>query len=118
MPDRPAKPAPNPPAPASTSNTPALTTHLRRPSVTVHDVAKLAGVSAMTVSRAVNAPDRVPVATLAKVSAAVAQTGYLPNLLAGGLRSNKSRLVAALVPTLAGPVFNETVQALGAALHA
>jgi len=90
----------------------------RRPSVTVHDVARLAGVSAMTVSRAVNTPERIPAATLAKVQAAIAKTGYVPNLMAGGLRSNKSRLVAALVPTLAGPVFNETVQALTAALNA
>lgn len=83
-----------------------------RSSVTVHDVARVAGVSAMTVSRAVNAPDRMPLATLAKVQAAIAKTGYVPNLLAGGLRSKKSRLVAALIPTLVGPVFNETVQAL------
>ncbi len=88
----------------------------RRARATVHDVARLAGVSAMTVSRAVNAPQRVPAATLSKVQAAIAETGYVPNLLAGGLRSNKSRLVAALVPTLIGPVFNETVQALTAAL--
>ncbi|MEP6964254.1 MAG: LacI family DNA-binding transcriptional regulator [Polaromonas sp.] len=89
----------------------------RRPqSVTVSDVARLAGVSAMTVSRAVNTPDQVPVATLMKVREAVAKIGYVPNLLAGGLRSNKSRLVAALVPTLAGPVFMETIQGLTAAL--
>src|SRR5882672_10421424 len=89
----------------------------RAPSVTVHDVARIAGVSAMTVSRVVNNPDRVPAATLAKVQAAVAKTGYVPNLLAGGLRSNKSRLVAALVPTLVGPIFNETMQALTEALN-
>ena len=125
MPDRPAKPAaalqtpPAPHAPAApptlTSSTPAI--RARRPSVTVHDVAKVAGVSAMTVLRAVSAPDNVPAATLAKVRAAVAEAGYVPNLLAGGLRSNKSRLVAVLVPTLAGPVFNEAIQALTAALH-
>lgn len=85
-------------------------------SVTVHDVAQIAGVSAMTVSRAVNTPDSVSEATLAKVLRAIAKTGYVPNLQAGGLRSNKSRLVAALIPTLAGPVFNETVQALTVAL--
>jgi len=88
----------------------------RPTSVTLHDVARLAGVSAMTVSRAINTPDRVPAVTLARVQEAVAKTGYVPNLLAGGLRSSKSRLVAALVPTLVGPVFNETVQALTQAL--
>jgi LacI family gluconate utilization system Gnt-I transcriptional repressor len=89
----------------------------RSPSVTVNDVARVAGVSAMTVSRAINTPERMPAATLAKVQAAIATTGYVPNLLAGGLRSNKSRLVAALIPTLVGPVFNETVQALTEALN-
>lgn len=101
----------------STIQTVPSTSPRRRPrSVTVSDVARLAGVSAMTVSRAVNTPEQVPVATLKKVQDAVAKTGYVPNLLAGGLRSNKSRLVAALVPTLAGPVFMETIQALTAAL--
>ena len=85
---------------------------------TVNDVASLAGVSAMTVSRAVNKPDQVPAATLAKVRHAIAMTGYVPNLLAGGLRSNKSRLVAAVIPTLSGPVFLETVESLTAALAA
>ena len=88
----------------------------RSSSVTVHDVARIAGVSAMTVSRAVNTPDSVTEATLAKVQQAIAKTGYVQNLLAGGLRSNKSRLVAALIPTLVGPVFSETVQALIVAL--
>lgn len=103
-----AMPPPSPPAPERKR---------RAASVTVNDVARLAGISAMTVSRAINTPDRLPPATLAKVRAAIASTGYVPNLLAGGLRSNKSRLVAALVPTLNSPVFNETVQALTAALR-
>ena len=90
----------------------------RRPaSVTVIDVARVAGVSAMTVSRAVNTPDRVPPSTLAKVQAAIAEIGYVPNLLAGGLRSNKSRLVAALIPTLVSPVYNDTVQAMTSTLR-
>lgn len=88
----------------------------RSTSVTVHDVALIAGVSAMTVSRAVNTPDSLPEATLAKVQLAIAKTGYVPNLLAGGLRSKRSRLVAALIPTLVGPVFNETVEGLTVAL--
>lgn len=83
---------------------------------TVQDVARLAGVSAMTVSRALNSPQRVPPATRLRVQAAVDATHYVPNLLAGGLRSRRSRLVAAIVPTLGGPVFSETVQALTATL--
>jgi LacI family gluconate utilization system Gnt-I transcriptional repressor len=80
--------------------------------ITLSDVARLAQVSAITVSRALNTPDLVSPDTLRKVQGAVARTGYVPNLLAGGLASNRSRLVAALIPTIAGSVFLETVQAL------
>ena len=84
--------------------------------ITLDDVSKLAGVSAITVSRALNTPERVSPKTREKVRLAVERTGYVPNLLAGGLASNRSRLVAALVPTIAGPVFLETIQALTEAL--
>lgn len=87
-------------------------------SVTVNDVARLAGVSAITVSRALNTPDQVSPATLEKVREAVRVTGYVPNLMAGGLRSSRSRMVAAVVPTLSGPVFLETIQSLTEALAA
>ena len=79
---------------------------------TLSDVAKIAGVSAITVSRALNAPGRVAPDTLARIQDAIARTGYVPNLIAGGLASNRSGLVAALVPTIAGSVFLDTVQAL------
>ena len=85
-------------------------------SITVKDVARLAGVSAITVSRALNRPDDLSPDTLARVRTAISQTGYVPNLLAGGLRSAKSKLVAAVVPTIAGPVFLDTIQALTDAL--
>jgi len=84
--------------------------------ITLDDVSKLAGVSAITVSRALNTPELVSPKTREKVRLAVARTGYVPNLLAGGLASNRSRLVAALVPTIAGPVFLETIQSLTEAL--
>ncbi|MDB5877130.1 MAG: GntR family transcriptional regulator [Variovorax sp.] len=84
--------------------------------VTLDDVSKVAGVSTITVSRALNTPDLVSPDTREKVRAAVELTGYVPNRLAGGLASNRSRLVAALVPTIAGPVFLETIQALTEAL--
>lgn len=79
---------------------------------TLSDVARLAGVAPITASRALNSPDLVSPAVLERVRHAVEQTGYVPNLLAGGLASSKSRLVAAVIPTLIGPVFLETVQSL------
>jgi LacI family transcriptional regulator, gluconate utilization system Gnt-I transcriptional repressor len=79
---------------------------------TLRDVAKLAGVAPITASRALNTPDAVSPAVLQRVREAVERTGYVPNMLAGGLASKKSKLVAAVVPTIAGPVFQEMVQAL------
>ncbi len=85
-------------------------------SITLADVAKVAGVSAITASRALNTPDKVSADALKRVQDAISRTGYVPNMLAGGLASSRSKLVAALVPTIAGPVFLETVQALTEAL--
>ena len=84
--------------------------------VTLHDVARLAGVAPITASRALNTPAQVSDEVRQKVADAVARTGYVPNRLAGGLASARSRLVAAVVPTIAGPVFLETVQSLTEAL--
>ncbi len=96
--------------------TPARRTRRGSGAVTLHDVAKLAGVAPITASRALNTPQQVSAEVLRKVGDAVARTGYVPNLLAGGLASTRSRLVAAVVPTIAGPVFLGTVQALTEAL--
>lgn len=95
---------------------PAKPRHRTGVSTTVKDVARLAGVSAITVSRALNTPGQVSPETLERVRTAISRTGYVPNLLAGGLRSAKSKLVAAVVPTIAGPVFLETIQSLTDAL--
>ena len=80
--------------------------------VTLHDVARLAGVAPITASRAINKPAQVSEDVRRRVAKAVAKTGYVPNLLAGGLASTRSRLVAAVVPTISGPVFLPMVQAL------
>lgn len=80
--------------------------------ITLGDVARLAGVSPITASRAFNTPEQVAKETLERVRDAVSRTGYVPNRMAGGLASSRSRLVAAVVPTIAGPVFMEMVQSL------
>ena len=87
-------------------------------SITLQDVARVAGLSPITVSRALNTPGVVRPATIARVRQAVELTGYIPNLLAGGLASKRSRLVAAIVPQLFNAMFVETVQGLGDQLAA
>ncbi|QCI11784.1 LacI family DNA-binding transcriptional regulator [Pseudomonas putida] len=88
----------------SSSNSPS--------SPTLIDVAKVAGVSPITVSRALHRPEVVSKAAREKVMAAVREVGYVSNMLAGSLASNKSRLVAILLPTIANSIFADTVQSL------
>lgn len=80
--------------------------------VTLIDVAKAAGVAPMTVSRALNNPSHVKQATLLKVRKAIEETGYVRNLVAGALASNRSHLVAVIVPILTNPIFSDTFQAI------
>ena len=79
---------------------------------TLHDVARTAGVSVITASRALGNPKLVSARTIQKVQAAVEAVGYIPNLMAGGLKSNRSRMVVALVPTISVAQFLPTVRAL------
>jgi len=80
--------------------------------IRIRDVAKLAGVAPITVSRVINAPESVSADTLRRVREAIDRTGYVPNMLAGGLASNSTRFIAAVVPTIAAPVFQKTWEAL------
>jgi LacI family transcriptional regulator, gluconate utilization system Gnt-I transcriptional repressor len=79
--------------------------------VTLADVATLAGVSPITVSRVVNRPELVTAETIEHVQKVIDRTGYVPNLLAGGLASRRSRLVAAVVPSITNAIFVDSVQA-------
>ena len=83
----------------------------------ITDVATAAGVAPMTVSRVINTPDRVSPETTARVRAAIDRLGYVPNLIAGGLSSRKSRMVAAVVPTIAHPMFAGLVQSFSATMR-
>jgi LacI family gluconate utilization system Gnt-I transcriptional repressor len=85
---------------------------------TLHDVAREAGVSLITASRALSNPTVVSPKTIARVREAVAVTGYIPNLLAGGLKSSRSMTVAALVPAISVAQFLPTVQTLTETLSA
>ncbi len=78
---------------------------------TLETVAKLAGVSRMTVSRVINHPESVTPDLREIVLKAISETGYVPNLLAGGLASSRTKLVAAVVPTLTHVLFSGAIQA-------
>lgn len=73
--------------------------------VTVHDVARAAGVSISTVSRALASPERVAAPTRERVTAAARELGYRPNRAASGLRAGRTGAVGLVVPDLANPHF-------------
>lgn len=85
---------------------------------TLRDVALAAGVSLITASRALGNPGMVSARTIARVRAAADATGYIPNLLAGGLKSRRSLLVAGVIPALSVSQFLPSVQSLGDTLAA
>ncbi|WP_256971949.1 LacI family DNA-binding transcriptional regulator [Paraburkholderia caledonica] len=80
------------------------------------DVARIAGVSKMTVSR-VLAGHSVAPATRERVQQAIDDLGYVADAAAGALSSGKSEFVAVLVPSLASSNFSDTVRGLSAALE-
>ncbi|MHA6194667.1 LacI family DNA-binding transcriptional regulator [Pseudomonas wadenswilerensis] len=85
---------------------------------TLDDVAKMAKVSPITVSRVINRPELVSEKTQKKVRLAIRKTGYVPNMLAGALVSQRSRLVIVVVPTIANRAFVDTIDQLGQRLAA
>jgi LacI family transcriptional regulator len=72
-------------------------------SPTVHDVARRAGVSTATVSRALSAAEKLHPDTLARVQQAMHDLGYLPNGAARGLTSRRTRVFALCFPDLGDP---------------
>lgn len=81
------------------------------------DIAQRAGVSVMTVSRVLrDAPDISP-ATKARIRALATEMGYVPDVMAQGLRTRQSRLLGAVVPNVADPVTSRVVSALAERAH-
>lgn len=67
---------------------------------TIHDVARRAGVSSVTVSRVLNGANNVNAGTRARVEQAIKDLGYLPNLAARSLRSRQTSTIALIVPDI------------------
>src|ERR1700712_2653593 len=72
---------------------------------TLSAVAKLAGVSSITVSRVVRLPNLVAPRTRTRVEAAMRELGYVPNQLAVGLARARTPSIGVLVPTIANSIF-------------
>ncbi|TIP76591.1 MAG: LacI family transcriptional regulator, partial [Mesorhizobium sp.] len=79
---------------------------------TMLDVARRAGVSAMTVSRALKKDGRVSDATRERILAAVNELGYVLDQSAGSLSSRKTGFVAAIIPSINNSNFADTARGI------
>jgi LacI family transcriptional regulator, gluconate utilization system Gnt-I transcriptional repressor len=83
---------------------------------TLADVARLAGMSEITVSRVVRNQGPIADATRTRVLAAIAQLGYIPNRAAGSLASAASTLMTVLLPSLSNIVFPDVLRGIHTAI--
>ena len=88
-----------------------------RHSVTMADVAKRAGVSAMTVSRALRKDSAISDSTRQRIIAAVDELGYVLDQTAGAFSSKRSSFVAVCVPSLNNSNFADTARGITEALE-
>jgi LacI family gluconate utilization system Gnt-I transcriptional repressor len=86
--------------------------------VKMSDIARHAGVSPMTVSRALRDPATVSEKMRRKVEAAVREFGYLPNRIAGSLSSSRSNVVGLIVPSIRNSLYAGMIQAISDMLRA
>ncbi len=82
---------------------------LSKSSVSVKDVAALAGVSVGTVSNVINSPDVVSAATRQRVEDAISKLGWVRNESARQLRAGRSRTIGMVVMEIANPFFTDIV---------
>lgn len=80
--------------------------------MTIQKVAKEAGVSVATVSRTFNFPEQVSESTRTRVQQAAARLNYFPNASARNLRTQHTRAIGVVLPTLVNPVFSECLQGI------
>ncbi len=90
---------------------------VRGPVPTMLDVAKLAGVSTMTVSRALRDGSSIAPQTRDRIRKAVDQLGYVLDQSAGSLSSKRTGFIAALIPSINNSNFADTARGLTDALE-
>ena len=85
---------------------------------TISDVARQAGISTATVSRTLAAPEKVTAQTRAIVMEAVRKIGYVPNLAARNLRTNRTRTILAVLPDFSNVFFSRVLRGISDTLVA
>lgn len=78
----------------------------------IREVARIAGVSVATVSRALSSPEKVSDASIKKVKDAIAKVNYRPNMLARNFRSARSYSIVVMVPNISNPFFGNIIRSV------
>lgn len=86
-------------------------------SITIKDIAKAAGVSHATVSRALHDHPAISVETIDKIKRLAATMGYVPNASARGLKTRRSRALGVIVSNIDDPFWSEVLQGIDEVLH-
>lgn len=80
--------------------------------VTIADVAREAGVSAMTVSRALREPERVSAKSLDKIRKVIERLGYVPDPAARALAAGRTNVIGVIVPSVTNNVFADVMSGI------
>lgn len=88
----------------------------KKRAVTIHDVARQAGVSTSTVSRVLNGKDDVSDETSEKVQRTVQSLGYTSSLAARGMRSQHTKVIGLIMPDVASPYCLEVLRGVNRAI--
>jgi DNA-binding LacI/PurR family transcriptional regulator len=80
--------------------------------ITMHDIARRAGVSLGTVSHVINGKVSVSEAARTRVQSAIDALGYQPNHLSRALRTNRTNLIGVIIPDITNPFFPSVVRGI------
>nr|WP_256477786.1 LacI family DNA-binding transcriptional regulator [Aurantimonas marianensis] len=85
--------------------------------ITLSDVARQVGVSAITVSRALRSPEKVSAALRERIRLAVAELGYIPDAAARALASGRTDVIGVLIPSVTNNVFADVLSGIYAGIE-
>jgi LacI family transcriptional regulator len=105
-------------APIPPGEAPDAPPRQRRRAVTIHDVARRAGVSSITVSRVLNGSAPTSEAARRRVEAAIRELGYVPNELAQSLKAHATRTIGLMVTDVSNRFFTAVARGVEDVAHA
>ena len=85
--------------------------------IRLKDIAQRAGVSVMTVSKALRDASDISAETKTRIKLLAQQLGYVPDSMAQSLRNRRTKLLGLIIPSIANPIFARTLLAIEERAH-